>query len=392
MDAYNFKIFSFNINKINKNKDKIGDISNDIKNMLKITNDNIDKFIYVICTQEDASKSFFIKNVVKIFDDSFTIKDTIFYGAGNYKIHLLVIMPNGAAEFKFLSKISHSNVSSSSYNEYFKNYLNVKSYIITKGSLVVRLSDDDNDVYIVGSHLPLEKKKEGFGYKNRVNAIVSVISYIKKQINPDKNSVIIMTGDLNFRIFHGKDQIKSRLLTDIKQIFNMKFSDISNIDKISPTCKTVMYDEKLECGMECNRNEDKCNINSKINECYCQNCYELGVTVKVEGVKEERVPSFCDRVLVYGSKSENYTTVTPTAEEYSFIQYSDHNPIFTTIYDLFGMNISTNPLFNSSDSNSDSEFNNKLRRKLRMVGGSEYKNRMDKYIDKYTQKFILLNQ
>ena len=388
MDAYNFKIFSFNINKINKNKDKIGDISNDIKNMLKITSDNIDKFIYIICTQEDASKSFFIKNVVKIFDDSFTIKNTIFYGAGNYKINLLVIIPNDAAEFKFLSKISHSNVSSGSYKEYFKNYLNVKSYIITKGSLVVRLSDDNNDVYIVGSHLPLEKKKEGFGYKNRVNAMVSVISYIKKQMNPDKNSIIIMTGDLNFRIFHGKDQIKSRLLTDLKQIFNMKFYDLSNIDKISPTCKTVMYDEKLECGMECNRDEDKCNINSKMNECYCQNCYELGVTVKVEGVIEERVPSFCDRVLVYGTKIDTYTTVTPTAEEYSFIQYSDHNPIFTTIYDLFEIDININPLFDTSNK----EFNNRLRKKMSLIGGSEYQNKRDKYIDKYTEKFIFLNQ
>lgn len=63
MEAYNFKIFSFNINKINKNKDNIDDISIDIKNMLQISDSNIDKYIYIICTQEDRSKSFFIKNL-----------------------------------------------------------------------------------------------------------------------------------------------------------------------------------------------------------------------------------------------------------------------------------------------------------------------------------------
>lgn len=222
--------------------------------------------------------------------------------------------------------------------------------------------------------------------------MVNVISYIKKQMNPYKKSIIIWAGDLNFRIFHGKDQIKSRLIDDIKQIYNMKFYDLSDINKISPTCKTEMYDDKVNCINDCNIDQYKCKSKSKTNKCYCKNCYELGVTIKVEGELEERVPSFCDRVLIFGSKINNYITVTPTADKYNFIQYSDHNPIFTTIFDIFGMNMSFNPLFNNSDSDSNSDSGINKFRKMRMVGGSDYKNKRDKYIDKYTDKFILLNQ
>ena len=222
----------------------------------------------------------------------------------------------------------------------------------SKGTIIIKLSGNNQDLFFIGSHLPMDKHKEDLGLEIRLDAMDQVIKYLRNNINPNKKFNILWTGDLNFRKDdNGNDQLLMLLDNGIDvNPLPLEFQDLSQIDNYGPTCKTVMYDKKTYC-------DETCKTTGCNNSCY-----------DIEGKKGKRTPSYCDRVIGYNSVGPytNYNTVTFLAKEYEFIKYSDHNPIMATV------------ILPYSDNEFTMEYNSAFK-----GGGINYSIKYIKYYQKY---------
>lgn len=314
------KVFTFNISELNKHLDdlNINQFKTDLQQIFK----PLSNTIYFISTQEDRKKSFFIDLVIDIFDPTKYMIHSSYYASWdkNFNVHGLVIVPmklyqNSNFNFEPDKVLSHNLIKS-------------------KGSIIIELSNDNQNLFFIGSHLPMDKNKKDLGLDIRLNAMDQVIKYLRDNINPKKKFNILWTGDLNFRKDDdGNDQLLMSLHNGIDyNPMPLEFQDLSQIDNYNPTCKTVMYEEKTFCDETCKTTD-------------CDNsCYDI------EGKKGKRTPSYCDRVIGYNSVGSytDYNTVTFLAKEYEFIKYSDHNPIMTTVilpYDENEFKMEYNPAF-----------------------------------------------
>jgi hypothetical protein len=251
--------------------------------------------------------------------------------------------------------------------------------IASKGSVIIELENNNNQLFFIGSHLPMDNDKEDLGLDDRIKAMNQVIKYLRNNLDVKRKFHILWTGDLNFRIDNeGHEQLLNQLEIGVDHEPNpLLFQDLSKIFNYNPTCKTVMYNDKDTCDPDINPN-DFPDINPEDNN----TCYEIK-SIKVKknflGMKKEkikiRIPSYCDRVIGYSNKgiypSDKFDTRTfyPMNGEYEFTKYSDHNPILTTLEVTLDnnekFNISYNPKFKGGRIN----FN--------------YSNKYIKYLNKY---------
>jgi hypothetical protein len=332
------KVFTFNISELNKHIDDLN--LNQFQDDLRKIFTPLSNTIYFISTQEDRKKSFFIDSVIEIFDPTKYIIQASYYPSWdkNFNVHGLLIVP---------IRLYKKNNFSFSGNKILSHNL-----IGSKGSVLIKLSSDDQDLFFIGSHLPMDKNKEDLGLQIRLDAMDQIIKYLRNNLTSKKKFNILWTGDLNFRKDdNGNDQLLMSLDNGIDyNLQPLEFKDLSQIDNYGPTCKTVMYDEKQFC-------DETCKTIGCDNSCY-----------EIEGKKGKRTPSYCDRVIGYNSVGpyKNYSTVTFLAKEFEFIKYSDHNPIMTTVilpYDDNEFTMGYNPSFKG--------------------GGIDYSIKYIKYFQKY---------
>lgn len=348
----NFTILTFNISEVNSNFNKINkeQILNNLKEILQPNLSNI----YFISSQEDEIYSKFIYYIKKIFNpqnyffyESAYISPFAKILGNNYNIHSLIIIPkeimnSNNIKIKTIKKINHNN-----------------GY--TKGSLLIKLSTMEKDVYLISSHLPMSNKTSDLGYNKREKSVINVLNYINNIMNQDKSNYLLWTGDLNFRIDvdidgNKKDQIKRLLIPRISTRLSMKLEDLSEINKNEPTCKTIMNYDKIECDRTCGIKK------------FCKSCYD------VNSKKGNREPSYCDRVLGWSNVGTfvKYKTETLKAIDFPFIQFSDHNPIISRI-----------ELPKTENDNNYVYENNPLFYNKSLYGGNLYKNKLNKYKHKY---------
>jgi hypothetical protein len=343
-----FTILTFNISEVNSNLSKINK-DELLDNLSKILEPNL-KNIYFISSQEDEIYSKFLFYIKKLFYQ----KDYYFYEStyvspyakiigNNYNIHSLVIIPihimkSNNIKIETIKKINHN-----------------AGY--TKGSIIIKISDKYNDVYLISSHLPMSNKTSDLGYDKREKSVIDVLKYVNNKMNQYRSNYLLWTGDLNFRIdlnnnSEDRDQIKRLLIPKVMSKLSIKLQDLSQINNNQPTCKTVMKNEKIYC-------DEMCDMKKSCNTCY-----------DVNSKKGLRIPSYCDRVLGWSNVGPfiDYETFTLSAKDYPFIKFSDHNPIISNI-----------KLPIPNDRNYDEEDN--------LIGGNIYINKYNKYIQKY--KYLL---
>jgi hypothetical protein len=333
------KTFTFNVGKLNKYIDDINInlLDNHLNNIFK---PNIDT-IYFISTQEDNKKSFLINKIIDIFvPEEFKIQLSYFSSWSNdFNIHNLIIIPNIIFErnlFTFLKdiKINHNLVSS-------------------KGTIINRLSNDDTEIYFIASHLPMNKNKDDLGLSERISAMQSVITDLKiNYLDLNKQNYILWIGDLNFRLYNNGNQ--DQLLEYLDKVDNdIIFKDLSDIYKYDPTCKTLMFDEKIKCDETCIINDTSCD----------KPCYDI------KSKSGKRDPSYCDRILGWSNVGpfENFNSYGITAKMYDFIKYSDHNPVVSEIILPDGIEYTTSPLFKGGNIINYSEKINKYKNKYRQI-------------------------
>ena len=349
----NFIILTFNISEVNSNFDKINKAQL-LDNLSEILQPNLNN-IYFISSQEDEIYSKYIHNIKKIFNsEKFFFYESKYISpyakiiGNNYNIHSLVIIPihlmkNNNIKIETIKKINHNN-----------------GY--TKGSIIVKLSDEYADVYLISSHLPMSNKTSDLGYNKREKSVLEVLKYIDNKMNQNKLNYLLWTGDLNFRIDldingHRKDQIQRLLIPTVNSKLSMKLQDLSQINNNHPTCKTVMNNKKIECDETCTREKS------------CNSCYD------VKSKKGVRIPSYCDRVLAWSNVGQfvDFTTSTLNAKDFPFIKFSDHNPIISSIR----LPIPNDYFYDNNDNEEDTLIG----------GGIIFMNKLTKYKQKYTYLF-----
>ena len=332
--------FTFNVGDLNKYINNIDTIllKNHLNNIFKPSVNTI----YFISTQEDTKKSFLITNIISIFSPvTYLIHSSYFSSwSKDFNIHNLIIIPYDIFNdnnFKFLDdvKINHN-------------------LIYSKGSIIKRLSNSDTDIYFIASHLPMNKHKDDLGLSERITAMKSVVNIIKKRlINIKKDNYILWIGDLNFRINNDQEQLDQSINNGLID-YDIIFEDLSQIDNYEPTCKTMMFNQKVECDQTCLIKDKSCK----------KPCYDI------KSKSGNREPSYCDRILGWSNVSafNNFTTISLHANKYDFIQYSDHNPIISNILLPEKMTYNRNPYFKG--------------------GNINYNEKINKYKNKYKNKYL----
>jgi hypothetical protein len=108
------------------------------------------------------------------------------------------------------NSISGDNIS---VQKYHFNIIGTKSYVLIS----------INDLTIVSTHLPINTKMKDYGLNKRVLALKKIIKDVKKFDN------VIISGDLNFRIVDGVEQLIYLMKTDNdfkdykeEKLFNIK--------------------------------------------------------------------------------------------------------------------------------------------------------------------------
>lgn len=193
-------------------------------------------------------------------------------------------------------------------------------------------NDKNNDKYInlfiIGSHLPIETKDQlTYGYKTRIEIINNILQYLEnymKKENFDNLNIgnhIIWLGDLNFRFEKNNDISSDQIYKYINEFktnnkYNtnnsIKLTDLSNIKKFGPTCKVKLGPVKLT--QKCIEQYNGKSISNK-------DCYN---TTK----RKVLHPSYCDRILGWseGNLLLKSTSVKPLSNTF-MTTFSDHNPI-----------------------------------------------------------------
>ncbi len=309
------KVFTFNVNELNKNFNNI-DTNEMVIKLTELFNPSVST-VYFISTQEDKYNSTFL-NIIKkkvfggknFIKKHYVITSLAQVVGKSYQIHGLVIYSNQLKEYNYRVK-GHK--------------IFIHNPARSKGTIIIKFGNDNENIYFLCSHLPMSSKNLSMGYEKRLKVFNKIIGYLKPKIEEDrkksKASHMLWTGDLNFRIepdvYDPDEQIEQLIdgiIPTINQKYKINLKDLSQIDKYLPTCKTVIDEEKITCTATCENRS-------------CNKCYQ------VKTKKGKRIPSYCDRVVGWSSQGEivNFSTQTLYATEFDFVKYSDHNPIMTTI-------------------------------------------------------------
>jgi endonuclease/exonuclease/phosphatase family metal-dependent hydrolase len=252
--------------------------------------------IIIVSTQEDVQKQFLLKAIGKRLEETHKIYRTISKSSQLlsktklFNIGLLLAVPKNmdhGSEYE-QNIVRHGSMGTKLFN--------------TKASLVMEADIDGIALTIVSSHLPVEPKKADMGYSLRAKAAQEIVEHFKK--NDRDARVILWMGDMNFRMDGNTDQIRTLLNNKFMESFEL-------VEHTSgPTCKTT-FSATEECkrqylGMDKELTHD---------------CYEI----------DERVPSYCDRLLYAVMPGIGVTRLSSKALVAPGTEQSDHNPVITNL-------------------------------------------------------------
>jgi len=256
------------------------------KEELKQLFDKNQNKIWIISTQEDTNESIFLKYIEKEFT-TIHDNDNQYYkvshnksGLNEYYVHLVIYAPLYLKKYikiiynhtiwlgsgkKYLARskssvitsfsIDISNLSNQTLQANHKLQANQTLQTNQKmQNLETNVQTVNTDNYInivaVGSHLSMEGKKDQvqMGLEQRIADLENTLNYINEHKDNTKNTVLIWTGDLNFRLTTEYDLTTDQLLNYIQsqsQSSNNNdndnkiiLEDLTNIDNFGPTCKT----------------------------------------------------------------------------------------------------------------------------------------------------------
>jgi adenosine deaminase CECR1 len=221
-----YMIYSWNMNVFDK---KFNNEYKDILNMSIMkyfTKKHVGSKYLIFTFQESLKNSLFIKLLIEELKSlnfyliNHTIFDPLF--ASEYCVQILLfstdkntkIIESGNKKFNITNSITNR----------FKSFIGTKSFVYI----------NINNLMIIGSHFPINTKKEDLGNNLRIMAFNQINEYFGKYNN------LIIAGDLNFRNLNNIDQLDTLLKN------NKNFIEPGKLKQ--PTCK---YNEcKIKCDHE----------------------------------------------------------------------------------------------------------------------------------------------
>jgi len=221
-----YMIYSWNMNAFDK---KFNDEYDDILNIsiMKYFNKTQINSKYLIFTfQESIKNSLFIKLLIEKLKslNFYLINHTLFnpFFASEYCVQILLFSSDINTQITEYGN-KKFNITNSFTNR-------IKSFIGTKSFVYINF----NNLIIVGSHFPINTKKEDLGNNLRIKAFNQIDEFFNKYNN------LIIVGDLNFRNLNNVDQLDTLLENNKNYIEPGKLKQ--------PTCK---YNEcKIKCDHE----------------------------------------------------------------------------------------------------------------------------------------------
>lgn len=198
----------------------------------------------------------------------------------------------------------------------------------SKGSAYIKIIINNLPFLFVNLHLPIDTSdKDTLGLKYRKDSMIKILSELKTKNLYDKNTIIIVGGDLNFRIFPNpanpelyEDQLTKILENSNELPIPLKeiTSDLENSNEIF-TCKF--------------QKEADYRNNEKLEHCREQPIPDTMADIKTVQSNcgdKKRIPSRCDRFLL--TKPDNIKiNVLLNKSHYIKEIDSDHNAIYSIL-------------------------------------------------------------
>ena len=243
------------------------------------------KTVLVVSTQEDARNVPFLTALRAKLEGTHMTTINVSKSALQFNIGVLLAVPKSMSRTDSKQHIVN-------HDESLLRHLNKKA------SLIVDSIIDGIRFTVVTSHLPFVPKDEpNMGYSRREAAAKKIMRYLR--VDADHPHVVLWTGDMNFRIVDGKDQLSMLMQNDYMTNFKIVPS------QSGPTCKKIADAPPSCIGQYTGHTPPS-------NECY----------------DPKRTVSYCDRVLyaAYGATVRAPAAVALLAVG---VNASDHVPILT---------------------------------------------------------------
>ena len=331
------KVLTFNVDSDGKIKHNLTEMQNAFNNFIKekLSDDSI----LFISFQEDKSTPVLLtedfKNFLMIEGYKVIVNSK---GISHFHIHSIII-----------TKLNYDTLTVETKR---LNWKNTKNYIVN------HITFNNYNISFISTHFPIDtsdKDKLNLGYSIRAKILDDIlIKFVKN------NNIVVLAGDLNFRInMDGIEQL-TQFINQKKSEYNI--SEIFDINKFGPTCK-IDPEPQIKGSEICqnhfnNRQFEptqlKCNKNKQtdIETCECGtlqcshaiNCYDK---------KYKRIPSYCDRVLTIQKQQNKIYDVTIVNSEIAgtIDKFSDHNAVYVE----FQININDN---DNDDNDNDNDNDN----------------------------------
>lgn len=198
----------------------------------------------------------------------------------------------------------------------------------SKGASYIKIIINNLSFLFVNLHLPIDTSdKKTLGVKYRKNSMIKILNELKTRKLYDENTIIIVGGDLNFRIFPNptNPELYEDQLTKI----------LENPNKLPIPLKEIAHDlEKSAEIFTCKFQKEKDYQNKeKLEDCREQAIPDTMTdikTVQSDCGDKKRIPSRCDRFLL--TKPDNIKiNVLLNKSHYIKEIDSDHNAIYSII-------------------------------------------------------------
>lgn len=191
----------------------------------------------------------------------------------------------------------------------------------TKGAVYIYIRFKGyKPLLFINMHLPIDTKDIiTFGYDHRKNSFLKVMNDLMNKYTHEP-PMIIIGGDLNFRIVDGKDQLTEFLrMSKNLQLSELEFPDPNG--KIF-TCKFTNDDE------DCREQPEPESIDVPSDNVDPDTIEKIKENVQKKCGDEDRFPSRCDRFL-----TNDPTNIKVKVHKGDYIPYlpSDHNAIYALL-------------------------------------------------------------
>ena len=268
--------------------------------------------MWVFCTQEDIPNSIFMSSLTTYIGGKFNIYEHSSYSCRNkFNIKMMIIThinnqitfenPYSISIEDWITKALRSCDSSSNRTNTRNTRILpecIKRFVSYKAAIFIPIKYNGIPITFVGAHFPFNSKDEFDKVCIRKNTLIKIRNAIKTDIG-------FIMGDLNFRMENAKDQLTTLLEK------NINLNNATNIENLSPTCKTLTTEEKEAIPL-LKKLETKNNCDNKKYNC-------------------SRTPSYCDRVLY--KTNEEYSIIPIKSEVITIkpIDESDHDGVYVKL-------------------------------------------------------------